>query len=556
MVLSRNPRSWLLKPVKVLSFILIVLGVNGQRVEVADYFQDRQEIYISFPSELLTEAISQAVSVDYIARQRVYAYVGPQGYAVLLAGNIPYTIERSPGEVDFELNMKSFPQLQTKDLTQDWDFYPTYEAYESLMYQFALDFPHLCEVHTIAELASERKIMFISINVNDDPKPRAMYTSTMHGDETAGFVLSLRLIHHLLTQYGNDDEITALLNGLEVWISPNENPDGTYTNDNSTVNGATRGNSNGVDLNRNYPNPVQDPFYAQQPETTAMINFSDTRNFVLSANMHGGIELVNYPFDSWLSSQRLHADHDWWLYVMQQYVDTVREYAPANYMTGMGNGITHGGDWYIVYGSRQDFFNYYRACREFTLELSNQKLLNPTLLPAHWEYNYRSLLNYLWQATYGLRGTVTNAYTGEPVEALIELPAYDQFNSEVSTHLPHGDFYRVLPEGSYNVTVSAAGFHPATFENIQVEYFQTQTLDVALWPLDMMAGDVNGDGVLDVADVVMMVEFIMGKEPEGFIEGLADLNGDGIIDVKDVVVLINLILTEKDGLANQKISLP
>jgi predicted deacylase len=161
-------------------------------------------------------------------------------------------------------------------------------------------------------------------------EPRFMYTSTMHGDETTGFILSLRLIHYLLNNYGTVDAITYLLDNTEIWICPNENPDGTYRYDNSTLNGATRSNLNGFDLNRNYPNPVSNPGNTQ-PETQAMMNFVDTMNFTMSANMHGGIELVNFPFDSWTSTNpaNRHADHNWWYFVSREYADSAQYYSPS-----------------------------------------------------------------------------------------------------------------------------------------------------------------------------------------------------------------------------------
>jgi len=56
-------------------------------------------------------------------------------------------------------------------------------------------------------------------------------------------------------------------------------------------------------------------------------------------------------------------------------------------------------------------------------------------------------------------------------------------------------------------------------------------------------GDVNQDGAIDVLDVVMLVQAVLGYPvPEEFDEGLADLNDDGNIDVLDVVTLVTLIL--------------
>ena len=57
-----------------------------------------------------------------------------------------------------------------------------------------------------------------------------------------------------------------------------------------------------------------------------------------------------------------------------------------------------------------------------------------------------------------------------------------------------------------------------------------------------MLGDVNMDGIVDVADIVALIDYVLGKNPDPFDVTVADLNGDGIIDVADVVLLINKVL--------------
>ena len=56
---------------------------------------------------------------------------------------------------------------------------------------------------------------------------------------------------------------------------------------------------------------------------------------------------------------------------------------------------------------------------------------------------------------------------------------------------------------------------------------------------DILSGDVNGDGILNVLDVVLMVNLAL----DGEFEDEADMNGDGIINVLDIVTLINTILS-------------
>lgn len=56
------------------------------------------------------------------------------------------------------------------------------------------------------------------------------------------------------------------------------------------------------------------------------------------------------------------------------------------------------------------------------------------------------------------------------------------------------------------------------------------------------AGDVNGDGALNVKDVTSMNAYIMKNAPSPFDERLADVNGDGQINVKDVTLMCNWIM--------------
>ncbi len=62
-----------------------------------------------------------------------------------------------------------------------------------------------------------------------------------------------------------------------------------------------------------------------------------------------------------------------------------------------------------------------------------------------------------------------------------------------------------------------------------------------------LKGDANGDGVVDVADVVSIVNFILEKPAEDFNQTAADVNGDGVIDAADVVGVVNIILDKGDA---------
>ena len=59
---------------------------------------------------------------------------------------------------------------------------------------------------------------------------------------------------------------------------------------------------------------------------------------------------------------------------------------------------------------------------------------------------------------------------------------------------------------------------------------------------DQTLGDANSDQTVDVADVVAIVNYILGEPNDPFVEAAADVNGDGKIDVDDVVAVVNIIL--------------
>ncbi len=57
-----------------------------------------------------------------------------------------------------------------------------------------------------------------------------------------------------------------------------------------------------------------------------------------------------------------------------------------------------------------------------------------------------------------------------------------------------------------------------------------------------LKGDVNGDGEVNVTDVTMIVEHVMGQHNSNFIVANADINSDGGITVTDVAEAVNTIL--------------
>ena len=447
-------------------------------------FSQSTEYYFKFKINDRSELnyLTQIISIDNVKDNEVYAYANQREFARFIQLGYTYTSLPHPGSL---INPKMSDE--PSKIIMDWDVYPTYDAYVTMMNNFATTYPSLCRIVNAGPTVQSRAILFavISHNVNThEAEPQFMYTSSMHGDETTGYVLMLRMINYLLTNYGTDPNVTNLLDHEEIWINPLANPDGTYHGGNNTVNGAQRYNANNIDLNRNYPNMQMGPHPDGQAwaiENIDMMNVMAANHFSLSCNFHGGEEVVNYPWDTW---PRLHADDSWWIYISRQYADTVHANSVPGYMTDLNNGITNGYAWYVVYGSRQDYMTYYKHGREVTIELSHTKLMPQAQLPTYWNYNWKSMFHYMEKPLYGIRGSIKDSITLAPIgKANVFIAGHDIDSSDMYSDSTFGMYYRMIKGGTYSITFSAPYYYSKTITGIYAKDDSATTLNVLLRPI-------------------------------------------------------------------------
>lgn len=72
-------------------------------------------------------------------------------------------------------------------------------------------------------------------------------------------------------------------------------------------------------------------------------------------------------------------------------------------------------------------------------------------------------------------------------------------------------------------------------------------------PHEPLPGDVNGDGVQNIADVVMLINHVLGYEQPGFVAGNADVTGNGYVNEEDVFALVNIVLDQQEKCADLQI---
>jgi len=397
--------------------------------------------------------------------------------------NVEWFIEQKSDYLIIEKSLsKGIVSAVTINQAWDWETYPTYSQYDSIMQSFISSYPTLCKLDTIGTSINGKLVLALKISDNasvDEDEPEVFYSSSIHGDEIGGFVLMLRLADYLLKNYDANNQVKNLVDNLEIWINPLANPDGTY-NSGNTIISPVRYNANGYDLNRNFPDPVT-PNTVKQKETLDMIKFMRERKFVISANFHSGAEVVNYPWDRWLS--KFHADDSWFNSISRAYADLVHVYSGPAYMNDLDNGITRGAVWYIIYGGRQDFVTYELHGREVTIELDTEFITPAAQLILLWQYNWRSLIGYLENALYGIHGLVQNASSGEPLSARVFIEGHDTDSSHVYSDSLSGSFVRLLSPGSWNLTFSATGFYDTTISNITVLSGQKTDIVVNMVPI-------------------------------------------------------------------------
>lgn len=465
-----------------------------QKANVENSLKTYGELYFKFNvnSKDKINELGRHISIDNVTDKIIYfevhAYASAKEMEYFSKQNIDFALLKHPGDVGDVKMSDNIKEIMA------WDVYPTYTGYLSMMSNFAATYPNLCKIVNIGSTVQGRQILFavISDSVNfRKPKPRFMYSSSIHGDETTAYVLMLRLIDTLLSGYGNNAQITNLVKNCEIWINPLANPDGTYHGGNETVNGAWRYNANSKDLNRNFPDPVAgpNPNGAWQQETINYMALFNQFNFTLSMNFHGGAQVFNYPWDC---KSALHPDDAWWIHIGNHWLDTVHAVNPSYMVDNLGYpnipGLVNGYSWYYVYGGRQDYMTYFCGGREVTLEISATKLVSPSLLPNYWNYNHKSLLNYIKESLYGIRGTVMDSVTGLPVKAKIYVTGQNDTTWIYSDSIC-GDYHRMINSGTYSLTFKAPNYYTKTVTSVSAANDAVTYLNVILRPIATNSGN-------------------------------------------------------------------
>ncbi|MCP4351931.1 MAG: hypothetical protein GY795_41235 [Desulfobacterales bacterium] len=420
--------------------------------------------------------------------------------------------------------------------------YRSYEQMLSELQQIASENPEICKLIDIGDsqgkiLSDSGNTHYdkfnhdiwalkLSDNVADEEdEPSVYYVGSHHARETITVEMVMYILYHLLENYGKDDAITQRINDTQIWFVPLINPDGrkvvtTETNvwyrknirDNNESGRFEFGSysdpngPDGVDPNRNYgylwgnasddPNDAtyQGPEPFSEPEVRAFKELIEAHHFVAGNSYHTYSELVLYPYGYVVGSVPPDVD---------PLADLAVQMAEATPAHPHGNGFTefpHGhynpqpsALLYPTSGGTNDWSYGEHGIFSYTIEMGWEFIQPTDIIDDTCEDNLDAAMILLNRPHKSVLSGQINDPEGNPVVAEVYIHSIDgkaiqgtddRFPENAEYRHPYksdelyGRYYRMLLDGTYDVTFSAPGYKDVTKTYVQITSEGPTELDV------------------------------------------------------------------------------
>ncbi len=105
-----------------------------------------------------------------------------------------------------------------------------------------------------------------------------------------------------------------------------------------------------------------------------------------------------------------------------------------------------------------------------------------------------------------------------------------------------GRFNIGFPHGEHHFNVYVDEIY---VDDVSIVFSPHDTVheDLYMGTNNVILGDVNGDGIINILDIVNIVNFILGNNEPTFAQSIAaDINGDDVINVLDIIGIVNVII--------------
>ena len=351
---------------------------------------------------------------------------------------------------------------------EDRGEYHSYTELTSDMAAWAAAYPSITQLISIGTSFQGRELW--ALKISDNPgiqefEPEIQWIGAHHGNEIMSVEVCYYMAEYLLENYGTDPQVTWLVDEREIWIIPMLNPDGHTA--------GSRYNAQGTDLNRNYlcPCGCNSGTAFSAPESRALRDWNARMNPVTSLTFHTGAVYVNYLWD-----YTYNPTPD------EPMIITISDVYGA--LSGLP--VTNGADWYIIHGSCQDWCYETRGEIDTTIELCVSHNPPPSQIDPIVADNIPAMLYQARMSGRGIRGLVTDADTGEPLNATISIP---EIGKDVYTDSDVGDYHRMVESGTYTVVCNVAGFPTQTEYNVSASL---DTFVIVNFQFEIERGTIDG----------------------------------------------------------------
>ncbi|MEV6679367.1 M14 family metallopeptidase [Streptomyces erythrochromogenes] len=171
-----------------------------------------------------TALLGTGVSIDEVDDHTVVVSADTMQAKKLKA--LGYKLTPLPGPPDRSLpgiaaSPMDFPSADSK--------YHNYAEATAEINQLVSQYPAIASKRVIGKSYQGRDLLAIKISDNvatDESEPEVLFTAHQHAREHLTVEMALYLLKEFTSKYGTDSRVTNAVNGREIWIVPDLNPDG------------------------------------------------------------------------------------------------------------------------------------------------------------------------------------------------------------------------------------------------------------------------------------------------------------------------------------------
>jgi len=388
--------------------------------------------------------------------------------------NVFLTVTDAAGKSDTAVERILIAE-EVSDYRSELEPYRNPAETRALLENLADSYPNLMSIYTIGYSVQGREIFAIKISDNvqvDEDEPVIHFDAEHHAREVMTPEVIVDIIETLVSNYATSSEIKGWVDSYETYLIPCVNPDSVVAVFEEYW--GIRKNANGVDLNRNYPadwgnpdgsssNPESEtyrgPFPASEPEVqTLMAQVFRTRP-AAGITFHSYSNILLYPYSSPGLTQTS----------QENYLQQVSEDMASVMTKDVGGAyVASHGLWYDASGVTPDWM--YRDAGTFCILVEVGDAMGGGLNGFHPNYaayhdpqvagvrpGVMELYRYMGRGA--ICGHVTDADTGDPLEAEISVSGFDKNNSEIRRSEPlYGSYYYLWQDGNFTVTFEIEGY--------------------------------------------------------------------------------------------------